>query len=257
MVPSLFVCHGSPALAMEKNDYTDLLGELGRRFQPASIVIFTAHWESDVTTISFHDDVYETIYDFYGFPDEMYRMKYPAKGSTAVASLVEQKLNARGIPSRKDESRGLDHGSWVVLKLMYPDADIPVVQVSVNPFLHPEKQFEIGAALRDLGRENILIIGSGGTSHNLRMVNRTQTSVEPWTEAFDQWLIDHLMKRDLDSLFQYEKMAPYADLAVPRAEHFVPLFIALGSGDETRTPKLLHRSYRFGTLSHIIFQFGN
>ncbi len=255
MVPSLFICHGAPTLALEDNDYTQFLQDLGRRIKPKAIVLFTAHWESELPILSYRDDVYETIYDFGGFSEDLYKIKYPAKGSTAIASMVENRLSVHGISSSRDDRRGLDHGSWVVLRLLYPDADIPVIQVSVNPNLHPEKQFKIGGALQGLGEEDILIIGSGGTSHNLRTLNWGQRTPEPWTVAFDDWLVEHVQNRDLDSLFQYEKLAPNARLAVPRAEHFVPLFIAFGSGDENKQPKVLHRSYDFGTLSHIVFEF--
>lgn len=254
MIPSLFISHGSPTLAIEDNDYTRFLQKLGKSIRPKAIIIFTAHWESEITTVSFSDDVYETIHDFGGFPDEMYRIQYPAKGSTSIASKVEEKFKEHGITSRRNESRGLDHGSWVVLRLLYPNADIPVVQISVNPFLAPQEQFKIGEALRSLGQEDILVIGSGGTSHNLRAIKWGQEKGEPWTVAFDDWIIEQVQTKDLDSLFQYEKLAPNAQLAVPRAEHFVPLFIALGSGQQER-PILLHRSYQYGTLSHIVFEF--
>ncbi|MEW9668993.1 dioxygenase [Ammoniphilus sp. 3BR4] len=255
MVPSLFICHGAPTLAIEDNEYTQFLQELGRRYKPKGIVIFTAHWESEIPYLSFRDDIYETIYDFGGFSEELFKIKYPAKGSTNIASMVEEHFKSHGIPSKRDETRGLDHGSWVVLRLLYPQAEFPVVQVSVNPYLAPKDQYKLGEALRFLRSEDILVIGSGGTSHNLRSINWGQTTVEAWTEEFDDWLIEHIQNRDLDSLLNYEKLAPHARLAVPRAEHFVPLFIALGSGDEHNQPKLLHRSYQFGTLSHIVFEF--
>ncbi|WP_134699250.1 class III extradiol ring-cleavage dioxygenase [Ammoniphilus sp. YIM 78166] len=255
MVAPLFICHGAPSLALEDNSYTSFLQELGRSMKPKAIILFTAHWEQEVTTISFRDDVYDTIYDFGGFSPELYQIKYPAKGSTLLAEKVEEKLIQHNILSKRDYDRGLDHGSWVVLRLLYPDADIPVVQVSVNPYLPPAEQFKIGEALRDLGTEDILIVGSGGTSHNLRMINWGQSSPEPWTEEFDSWLIQQLENKDLEALFHYEEQAPHARLAVPRAEHFVPLFIALGSGEEQQPVKVLHRSYQYGTLSHIVFQF--
>lgn len=255
MVPSLFICHGAPLLAIQDNEYTRFVQELGKRYTPNAIVIFTAHWESSIPLISYHDKVYETIYDFGGFSPELYQVKYPAKGSVATASIVEQRLKRHGIDSARDDQRGLDHGSWVVLKLLYPKANIPVVQISVNPYLPPREQYKIGEALRGLGDQDILVVGSGGTSHNLRSIQWGQSDPEAWTVAFDDWLIDTLQNRDLESLFQYEALAPHAGLAVPRAEHFVPLFITLGSGDENNQPKLLHRSYDYGTLSHIVFEF--
>lgn len=254
MVPSLFVCHGAPTLAIENNEYTQFLKNLGEQIKPKAIVLFTAHWETEITTISYKDDIYETIYDFSGFSDELYQVKYPAQGSTRFAKLVEEKIQAEGIPTMRDGKRGLDHGSWVVLHLMYPNADLPVIQVSVNPFLPPEEQFKIGEALRELGNEDILIIGSGGTSHNLGTINWDQNEPESWTVQFDDWLIKSILNNDLEALFNYERLAPHAQLAVPRPEHFVPLFIALGSG-RREEPTLRHRSYAFGTLSYVAFEF--
>lgn len=255
MVPSLFLAHGSPMLALEDTEYSEFLEKLAQQIKPKAIVVFTAHWESTVLTISSTDDTYETIYDFGGFPDELYRVKYPAKGSVTIASLLEERFKKKGIPVRKDAARGLDHGSWTLLYRLYPKADIPVVQVSVNPDLSPKEQFEIGEALQGLGAEDILVIGSGVTVHNLRILKWEQESAEPWAVEFDDWLIDKLRKRDLDSLFHYEKSAPYARLAVPTKEHFIPLFIAMGSGNPKAQAKVIHRSYDYGSLSYLCLEF--
>jgi 4,5-DOPA dioxygenase extradiol len=253
MLPSLFLAHGSPMLAIEDTAYTRFLESLGQKYKPKAIVIFTAHWETETLTISTIDGTYETIYDFYGFPPELYAVKYPAKGSPKLASLLKEKFAAAGISSKPDKSRGLDHGSWTMLSKMYPNADIPVVQISVNPFLSPEQQYRIGEVLRWLGKDEILVIGSGVTVHNLRIINWGQTEPEPWAVAFDDWLIENINKQDLESLFNYEKLAPNAKLAVPRPEHFVPLYIAMGSG--SGTAKVIHRSYDLGTLSYLCLEF--
>ncbi|WP_075981673.1 DODA-type extradiol aromatic ring-opening family dioxygenase [Bacillus massilinigeriensis] len=255
MVPSLFLAHGSPMLAMEDNQYTRFLNSLGEQIHPKAIVIFSAHWESEVLTISYTDDEYETIYDFYGFPDELYAIKYPAKGSKEVANIIEKRLEATNIKVQRDHSRGLDHGSWTLLSKMYPKADIPVIQVSVHPFLSPEDQYKIGSALKGLGKEDILVIGSGVTVHNLRMVNWGSKTPEPWAIQFDDWLIEKVENNDLQSLFHYEQLAPNAKYAVPRPEHFVPFYIALGSGEDTKKAKIIYRSYEFGTLSYLCYQF--
>jgi len=255
VVPSLFLAHGSPMLAIEQTDYTRFLSGLAGRYKPEAIVIFTAHWERPVTTVSVSDDVYETIYDFGGFPDELYQIQYPARGSSIVGSMVLDRLSKHGIQAAADQSRGLDHGSWTLLHRMYPDAAIPVVQVSVNPYTPPREQYAIGEALRGLGDEDILVIGSGVTVHNLRMVLWGQKTPEPWAVEFDDWLLAQMERGDLQALFDYEKLAPHARQAVPRAEHFVPLYIAMGSGDPSRKPEVIHRSYDFGTLSYLCLQF--
>ncbi len=243
-------------LAIEQSPYADFLEAFAPKLgKPKAIVIFTAHWETEMTTISSSDDVYETIYDFGGFPDELYQVTYPARGSSVVAGLVADRLAAAGLPFERDTERGLDHGSWTLLRRMYPDADVPVVQLSVNPYLPPERQFAIGAALRGLGEQGILVIGSGVTVHNLRAVKWGQQTPEPWAVAFDDWLLEKTMDRNMEELFEYERLAPMARLAVPRAEHFVPYYIAFGSADEDRTPAIIHRSYVFGTLSNLSMQF--
>ncbi len=243
-------------LAIEQSPYADFLEDFAPKLgKPKAIVIFTAHWETETTTISASDDVYETIYDFGGFPDELYSVKYPARGSSVVAGLVADRLAGAGLPFERDYDRGLDHGSWTLLRRLYPEADVPVVQASVNPYVSPENQFAIGAALRGLGEQGILVIGSGVTVHNLRAVKWGQQTPEPWAVAFDDWLLEKTLERRMEELFDYERLAPMARLAVPRAEHFVPYYIAFGSGDPSRMPEAIHRSYVFGTLSNLSMQF--
>jgi 4,5-DOPA dioxygenase extradiol len=256
MIPSYFLAHGSPIMVIEDTEYTRFLKDFEQKIKPKAIVIFTAHWEEDILTISSKDDVYDTIYDFYGFPDKLYTLKYEAKGSKQIAAILEERFKKHGIAVRKDTERGLDHGSWTLLYHMYPKADIPVVQVSVNPYLSPEEQYRIGAAIRDLREEDIMIIGSGVTVHNLRLLKRQNPDeVDPWAVEFDDWLLDKLKNKDLDSLFHYEDLAPYVQIAVPRAEHFVPFFIAMGSGDPHADAKVIHRSYRMGSLSNLCVEF--
>lgn len=252
-MPSLFLAHGSPMLAIENSEYTDFLGNLGKSLKPQAIVIFTAHWEENQVTISSIEGSYDTIYDFYGFPEELYRIEYPAKGSKELAAKIKTLFTDAGIPASLDRQRGLDHGSWSLLSRLYPEADIPVVQISVNPFLEPEKQYQLGKALRELGREDILVIGSGGSVHNLRLVKWNQEEPEEWAVQFDDWLIEQVEKGNLNELFQYETKAPNASAAVPRAEHFVPFFIAMGTSHNK--PAIIHRSYEFGTLSYLCLAF--
>jgi 4,5-DOPA dioxygenase extradiol len=184
MLPALFLAHGSPMLAIEQTDYTQFLERLGQTFKPKAIVIFSAHWESEVQSISSTDGVYETIHDFYGFPEELYAIRYPAKGSVQLAERLAEMFADGGIEVRKDRSRGLDHGSWTLLHRMYPQADIPVIQLSVHPFLPPETQFNIGACLRGIGDQGILVIGSGVTVHNLRelkpRIGTTCSDTQSW-----------------------------------------------------------------------------
>lgn len=255
MVPSLFISHGSPYLAIQQNEYSRFLHRLGKRIQPQAIAIFSAHWESEILSFTFTDDPLETVYDYYGFPDEMYQVEYPAKGSKEVAECLEERFEKAGIQTLREEKRGLDHGSWVALKHMYPKADIPVVQLSVHPFMPLQDQYKIGKALQGIGKEGILVIGSGTTVHNFQWMNLN--SKEPLKEAveFDNWLIEKVIEKDLDALYEYRKLAPHGRLAVPRPEHFVPLFIAMGAGDENKIPVVLNQTYEFGAMSNLSFEF--
>lgn len=254
MLKPLFLAHGSPMMAIEESDYTEFLNNLGNKLTPKAIVIFTSHWESEVLTISSSDSVYKTIYDFYGFPEELYEVKYPAKGSSSIASKVEEKLTSKGFKVNKDLSRGLDHGAWTLLQHLYPKADVPIVQVSINSNLSIQDQIKIGDALKTLGDEDILIIGSGNTVHNLSLVDFEAVSSDSWAEGFDDWLINRLKENDFNSLYNYKDLAPYADLAVPTTDHFIPLFIALGSSS-LLVPKVIFRSYELGNLSQLCFEF--
>jgi 4,5-DOPA dioxygenase extradiol len=258
MIPSLFIAHGAPLLAVENNEYTQFLNELGKRLpRPKAVVLFSAHWLSAVQKVSEVSE-YDTIYDFGGFPDELYQIKYPAKGDGHIAREIEQSFAEHGIPFEVETKRGLDHGAWVVLRLLYPNADVPVVAMSVNPRLEPKEQYEIGKALSAMRANDVLIIGSGGTVHNLRALDWRANEPHDWALEFDQWLEHHLNRWDMDSLFQYDALAPNATLAVPPYgnEHFVPLFYAMGAADDTRKATLLHRSYQYGNLSQSVWQFG-
>ena len=254
MIHPMFLCHGAPDLVLEDNEYIKLLRELGKNLKPKAVVLFTAHWETEITTISSVEGTYDMIYDFYGFPAELYRIKYPAKGSPQLAEKVKNLLKENHIESNLDHTRGMDHGTWSLLSIMFPEADIPVVQVSINPFRSKEEQFQIGEALKPLAEEDILILGSGSTVHNLGALNGNATTPVAWAVEFDDWIIKKVEELNQNDLFHYQSLAPNARMAVPREEHIMPLFTAMGSGGD-RTPKLLHRSYAYGTFTYLGFEF--
>ncbi|KKB38018.1 dioxygenase family protein [Bacillus thermotolerans] len=261
MMPAFFIAHGAPLLAIEENEYTQFLTELGKTWRkPRAIILFSAHWTSKEQQVSDVEE-YSTIYDFGGFPEALYRIQYPAKGNHKLAEEIGALLSKEGISYKVDTSRGLDHGAWVILRKLYPEADIPVISMSVNPLLTPEEQYKIGQSLSALRKEEVMIIGSGGTVHNLAAVNmmKDNGTADEWALGFDEWLARRVNSWDLDSLFQYDSLAPLASYAVPPYgnEHFIPLFYAMGAADDERTAALLHRSYRYGNLSHSVWQFGS
>jgi 4,5-DOPA dioxygenase extradiol len=260
MYPSLFIAHGAPLLGIENNEYTQFLNQLGKDLpKPKAVILFSAHWEASNQKVS-NVDKFETIYDFGGFPEDLYRIQYPAKGNKEITEEIKELFSKQGIPFEVDTGRGLDHGAWIVLRMLYPNADIPVISMSVNQHLTPEQQYQIGRSLSSLREKDILIIGSGGTVHNLRAVGweKDGKEIDQWATDFDSWLEQHLINWDVDGLFQYDTLAPNAQLAVPPygKEHFIPLFYAMGAADDQKQAKLLHRSYRYGNLSHSVWQFG-
>lgn len=256
MIPSYFIAHGAPSLALEQNEYTAFLKQLASELsKPRAIVLFSAHWESREQQIAGAES-YDTIYDFSGFQKELYEVQYPASGDSAIASEIQDLFRQENIAAGIDTVRGLDHGAWVVLRLLYPAADIPVIALSVNRHLSNAEQYRMGKALSSLREKHILMIGSGGTVHNLRRLEWGGSSrVNDWALQFDSWLEDKLTAWDLEALFQYDRLAPFAREAVPTPEHFIPLLLAMGTGDPNRRASLSHRSYQYGSLSLSCWKF--
>lgn len=249
-LPAFFIAHGSPLLVLEDNDYTRFLQRLGSDLgKPRGIVIFSAHWDSPEQLITV-DAQHETQHDFYGFPEKMYQLNYPAPGDPALSSRISELFKDHNLPHQPVLSRGLDHGAWVILSKMFPQADIPVVALSVDSLRSPEEQYSIGRMLAPLRDEGILLIGSGGLVHNLRLLKQ-KDQPEQWALDFDGWIAERLEAWDLPSLYAYEKQAPHVREAVPTygKEHFIPLFYVMGAADEGRQAQLMIQAYQYGTLS--------
>ncbi|EJL47345.1 MULTISPECIES: dioxygenase family protein [Brevibacillus] len=262
MMPSLFVAHGAPLLAIENNSYTQALQQLSSQLprRPRAIVMFSAHWEAFDQMVGTME-TFPTIHDFGGFPQELYEIQYPAKGDEAIAQETVQLLRDAGVPVGLNTTRGLDHGHWVVLRHIFPQADVPVVALSVNPNLTVVQQYAIGKALSPLRQKDVLIVGSGGTIHNFSYLNMRETSegAFDWALQFEEWLQQTLTGWKVDELVRYRELAPHAEKAVPvyGSEHFVPLVYAMGAADDERAAQRLHMSFRYGSLSHTIWQFGH
>ncbi|WJQ01520.1 class III extradiol ring-cleavage dioxygenase [Geobacillus stearothermophilus] len=252
--PALFLAHGSPMLAIEDNAYTALLGKLGEGIRPQAVVVFTAHWMTRQPTVSVVEGTYDMIYDFSGFPRELYEVVYPARGSVEWAERVRERLG--GVAEvAVDRTRGLDHGSWVLLYRLFPKADIPVVQASVVPWWTPKQLLQLGEALRPLRDEGVMIIGSGGTVHNLMALRwEGHAEADEWAVAFDDWLLSRSAAHS-EEVFEYENKAPYAKQAVPTPEHLAPYWIAYGAGDRGGAPRVLFREYQYGSLSLMAVAF--
>jgi len=259
MMPAFFLAHGSPMIALEDTPYTRKLREVGSKYRPRAIILFSAHWESNVQAVG-GAETYRTIYDFGGFPEALYRVTYPAHSDAKLVEEISTIFTGGGVEYLVDQSRGLDHGAWTLLRHIYPEADVPVVAMSVNANLAPAEQYRIGQALAQLRARDVMVIGSGVTVHNFGTINWNAPAGVPdaWAKEFDDWVLDKLTHWDTPALFAYETQAPHARKAVPPngSEHFVPLFYTMGAAHETPSVKELHRQYEFGNLSYVLWQFG-
>lgn len=229
-MPATFLSHGAPILADDDQWTSELAAWAADLPTPESILVVSAHWEAAPLTVGATTAV-PLFYDFYGFPEHYYRVTYEAPGAPELAESVGKLLAGPGRSMHQDPNRGLDHGAYVPLVEMYPQADIPVLQVSM-PTLDPEELFEIGRTLAPLRDEGVLILGSGFSTHNLQEMNLAAAAASPpptWSSEFDDWLDRSLAAGDIDALMDFQAKAPAVALAHPRTEHFAPLFVALGA----------------------------
>lgn len=255
MFPSLFISHGSPMLALQPGESGPALARLAAEMpRPRAIVMVSAHWESHELLVNGNPQP-ETWHDFGGFAAELFAVQYPAPGLPYLTREVVELLAASDLPARIDSRRPFDHGVWVPLSLMYPQADIPVVQISLPSRQGPELQTRVGKALASLRADDVLIIGSGSITHNLGELNWNGDSarVEPWAQAFRDWMIDKLASDDESALHQYRSLAPHAVRAHPSEEHLLPLYFARGAGDEF---SIAHQGFTMGALGMDIYRFG-
>jgi 4,5-DOPA dioxygenase extradiol len=250
-LPSVFLSHGSPMHAVDAGVAGKAWTELGQRLpRPRAVLMASAHWETSIPMLSGGPRP-ETIHDFRGFPDELYQLRYPAPGAPELASEIVTRLKAAGIAAGIDGLRGLDHGAWVPLRWMYPEADIPVVQLSVQPDHDTEFHLRLGLVLRPLADEGILVIGSGHATHNLRdWASSSRRSVAlPYVDAFSRWLQESLASGDADALTHYRDRAPEAARAHPTEEHFLPLFIAWGAAGPGARAERIVEGFEAGALA--------
>jgi 4,5-DOPA dioxygenase extradiol len=247
MLPALFVSHGAPTLPFDDVPARDFLRGLGQTIgRPRAIVAVSAHWDTAAPLVNSVGSN-ATIHDFGGFPRALYDIRYPAPGDAALAAQLAA-LTGAGI----DTARGLDHGAWVPLLLMYPGADIPVVQLSVQSEQGAAAALALGRKLAPLREDNVLVLGSGGFVHNLGRIAPPGSPEPVWSSAFSAWTIEKLMARDDAALADYRARAPHAAIAHPSEEHFLPLLVAYGAGGST---KQLHSSTTFGSLRMDAFAF--
>jgi len=254
-LPALFVSHGAPNVILYDSPTRKFLAGLGEQLgRPRAIVAISAHWEARVPTVNATAQP-KTIHDFFGFEPPLYEMHYPAPGAPELARELARRLESAGMRAVVDNARGLDHGVWVPLKLMYPQADIPVTQISVQSHESTQHHFLIGQALRDLREDNVLILGSGNATHNLREMMADGAEPPDWVTAFATWLRQKIAGGDTGGLLDYRDTAPFAARNHPTEEHFLPLFAALGAGTPGVPGRIVHSSTSYGVLAMDAFAF--
>jgi len=257
-LPVLFISHGSPMLAIDRSPAHDFLLGLGKTFpKPKAILVASAHWETIGEPAVSLTSQPETIHDFGGFPRDLFEIQYPAPGAPEVAERARSLLQAAGFAVKASSTRGLDHGAWVPLRLMYPKADIPVFQVSVLQRASPAEHFRLGQALAALRDEGVLIIGSGSITHNLYEFrgHDIDADVPEWVNEFDVWMKDRLEANDAAAVLNYREVAPSAVRNHPSEEHISPLFVAMGAAGDSAKVTRLHGSYEYGVLGMDTYAF--
>lgn len=229
-MPVLFVGHGNPMNAIEVNDFSNAWIEAGKQLpQPRAIICVSAHWVTRGTMVTAMDKP-RMIYDMYGFPQELYEVRYDAPGAPDLAEQVRRIIKTTEV--RDDFEWGLDHGTWSVLTRMFPKANIPVIQMSLDATIEPQKHYEIAGQLKELREEGVLIMGSGNIVHNLRMA-RFDDSAYDWAVEFDQRVKHWIEQNDHDPIVHFERGDQAAALAINSAEHYVPLLYSLALRDES------------------------
>lgn len=255
--PVLFLSHGSPMLALEPGPPGALMSRLGKVLgRPEAVLVASAHWGTALPEVGSAERP-ATIHDFRGFPAPLYDLRYAVPGAPAIAERVLLTLRQAGFAAELAPRMGLDHGAWVPLRYLFPAADIPVLQLSIQPHLDARHHHALGRALEPLTRAGLLVVGSGGISHNLREY-RPQLEQEPapaWMRAFVEWMAAAIERNDLEALLDYRRLAPEAVRNHPTDEHLLPFHVALGAA-HGRAARRLHSGTTYGLLAMDSYGWG-
>ena len=258
--PTLFVSHGSPMLALTPTPAQQFLKDLGAQLErPKAVVVASPHFPAREPVVV-ADPHPAMIYDFGGFPDELYRINYPAPGDPALAEDVAGLIRAAGLPAHLIAERGFDHGTWVPLSLIHPDASVPIVQLSIEPDQDAAYHFQLGRALAPLHEQDVLVVGTGAMTHNFRELfaggmKPVDAPAAAWVSVFTDWIADRAAAGDAAALVDYVAEAPEATRAHPADDHFLPFFVALGAAGEGARGERIHASIEYGALSMDAYRF--
>jgi len=256
LAPALFISHGSPTFALEPGKLGARLRAVGESLDGVrALLVVSPHWQThDVQVMT--TAMPRTVHDFGGFPAALYRLQYPAPGAPELAQEAARLLVEAGFTVGLDADRGLDHGAWVPLLHLLPDADLPVFQVSMPYTMTPAEALQLGAALAPLRRQGIAIVGSGSMTHNLHEFRQAAKHADPYVMEFVTWVRETVRARALTRLANYRSNAPHATRAHPTDEHFLPLLVALGASDDQEVAQLLDDTVTYGILSMESYAWG-
>lgn len=245
--PSLFVSHGAPTFALEASTLVDKLALLGEELHYIkAVLVVSPHWQTSQLEVMTNPHP-ETIHDFYGFPDALYEIQYPVRGAVAFAKRAADLLAAAGLDVLLNTTRGLDHGAWVPLMHLFPEGQTPVFQVSLPYTISPQDAYKLGRILAQLKEEGVLILGTGGVTHNLGHLMRNDVDLA-YVTAFGGWVRRMVLEDKVDDLLNYLQLAPDALQAHPSDEHFLPLFVVLGSRSKDELPELIEGGVAYDIL---------
>ncbi|ALQ35625.1 4,5-DOPA dioxygenase extradiol [Fusobacterium hwasookii] len=254
-MPVIFVGHGDPMIALKINEMTETLKKIGKNIiekhgEPKAILCISAHWYTKDTFIQ-STEIPNQVYDMFGFPNELYEVKYPVKGSKELTKDVEKIL---GNEVKINDDWGIDHGTWTVFVHMFPEAKIPVVQLSVNANLSANKAYKLGEKLAKLREKGYLIVGSGNIVHNLRKIEWDNPKGTQEADKFDRYILENISKREDEKVIKYEEHE-YSNYAVPTPDHFMPILYILGASQGEK-PYIFNEMREFGSLSMTSYAFG-
>lgn len=253
-MPALFIGHGSPMNALSDNPYTKALNKLGAQLKPKAIIVVSAHWLTKGTWVSTAEKP-ETIYDFHGFPKSLYEVKYPAPGSPETARLVSDTV--KSIQIKEDSNWGLDHGAWSILVHLFPKADIPVFELSIDYSKDIAFHYELAGQLKKLRDKGVLIIGSGNVVHNLGKLDWSgQAPTFDWTIEFDEKVKQSFLNFDHNNLINYQKWGKISSLAHPSNDHYLPLLYVAGLQDKNEKVEFVYEGYELGSISMRCIKIG-
>ena len=254
-MPVLFLSHGSPMNVVLDNEYTKSLMKLGQELEePKAIIIISAHWKTKGTYITYNKKP-KQIYDFYGFPEEIYNIKYEPDGGEKYAEIVANELKEDG--AKLTDEWGLDHATWGILKYVYPKANIPTFQISLNALLTEEQHYNIGKKLSKFRDEGMLIIGSGDIVHNLQKADyNIYAKPHEWAEAFDNYIVNAVKNYNHEILIKYRGLGDISKLAVPTDEHFLPILYVAGAQQKDDKVELIHKSIQNSSVSMSCIKIG-